>query len=69
MIVHVCNSSTRRLRQLDLQFEGGLGYMVKPCLKRERKQRWGMVMQGYIPALRLRQEDSQCEASVVYIHT
>jgi hypothetical protein len=34
MVVHICNSSIRRLRQEDLEFQDSLGYRMKYCLKK-----------------------------------
>jgi hypothetical protein len=35
MVEHTFNSSTGKLRQEDHEFEAGLGYVARSCLKRK----------------------------------
>jgi hypothetical protein len=37
MVVHSCNHSSGKLRQMDHEFEASLECIVKPCLQRERE--------------------------------
>jgi hypothetical protein len=33
--MHVCNPSSLRLRQEDIELEASLGYLKRPCLKKQ----------------------------------
>jgi hypothetical protein len=36
--VHICNTSTQRLRQEDTEFKASLGYVARLCLKKKSEQ-------------------------------
>jgi hypothetical protein len=37
VVVHICNPSTQRHE--DLEFKANLGYIVRPCLKKQLQER------------------------------
>jgi hypothetical protein len=39
MVVHACNSTLRRPRQENQEFEASLGYLVKPYLKNKQTKK------------------------------
>jgi hypothetical protein len=39
MVVHTFNSRIQTLRQEDCEVEANLGYIVRPCLKKAKKQK------------------------------
>jgi hypothetical protein len=39
MVAHICNPSTRELRQHDLEFKSILGYIARHCLKKTEQKK------------------------------